>query len=60
LTAIGKPESDLESSLIKQSLEFILESQREDGGWAPTGSKKSDPELSSILGLVLKRCEKFV
>jgi squalene cyclase len=60
LTAIGKPESDLESSLIKQSLEFILESQREDGGWAPTGSKKSDPELSSILCLVLKRCEKFV
>ena len=60
LTAIGKPESDLESSLIKQSLQFILESQREDGGWAPTGSKKSDPELSSILGLVLKRCEKFV
>jgi hypothetical protein len=60
LTAIGKPESDLESSLTRQSLEFIIASQREDGGWAPMGSKKSDPELSSILALVLKRCEKYM
>lgn len=56
LPAIGKPQSDVESNLLRNGLEFIIQSQREDGGWAPMGVKKSDPRLSSILVLVLNRC----
>ncbi len=56
LPAVGKPQSDIETKLVGAGLEFIIESQRDDGGWAPMGAKKSDPRLTSILVLVLKRC----
>lgn len=60
LPAVGRPESQLESEVIRKGLEFIIESQQEDGGWAPLGSKKSDPELTSILAYVVKECEEYV
>jgi squalene cyclase len=59
LTAVGKPTSDLEKEVIREGIELIIQSQNEDGGWAPLGSKKSDPELSSVLTLVAKKANKF-
>jgi squalene cyclase len=59
LTAVGKPESDLEASVIRNGLELIVQSQNEDGGWAPLGFKKSDPELSSILSFVFQKLRKL-
>ncbi len=55
VTAIGKPKTAKEKEIIQNSIELIVASQKEDGGWAPIGSKKSDPELSSILLLEFKR-----
>lgn len=59
LTAVGKPSSDLEKEVIHGGVELIVQSQNEDGGWAPLGTKKSDPELSSILAFVAKKLNKF-
>jgi hypothetical protein len=59
LTAVGKPKSDLENQVIRGGMELIIRSQNEDGGWAPLGSKKSDPELSSILVFVAKKLNKY-
>ncbi|TFH01794.1 MAG: hypothetical protein E4H14_18230 [Candidatus Thorarchaeota archaeon] len=54
LTAIGKPQSEKEMTILKNGIELIVTSQKEDGGWVPLGAKKSDPELSSILVLEYK------
>ncbi|MHA2140548.1 MAG: prenyltransferase/squalene oxidase repeat-containing protein [Candidatus Thorarchaeota archaeon] len=59
LTAVCPPENDKEKNVILGGLELILETQNKDGGWALAGSKKSDTELSSILGFVLKKCGKY-
>ncbi|MHA2149578.1 MAG: hypothetical protein ACXAAN_13095 [Candidatus Thorarchaeota archaeon] len=59
LTAVGKPQSDLEKEVIRGGVELIIQSQNEDGGWLPLGSKKSDPELSSILAFVANKLNKF-
>jgi hypothetical protein len=59
LTAVCPPETDKEQNVIMGGIELILESQEKNGGWALTGSKKSDTELSSILGFVLKKCAKY-
>jgi len=58
LTAVCPPETEKEEQVVKNGLELILESQNSDGGWSQLGSKKSDPELSSILGFVLRKCAK--
>lgn len=55
VTAIGKPQTEKEKEIIQNSIELIIATQKEDGGWAPIGSKKSDPELSSTLILVFKK-----
>ena len=55
LTAIGKPLSDKEKKILTDGIALIVNSQNEDGGWVPIGTKKSDPELSSILMLEYKR-----
>jgi hypothetical protein len=55
LLAAGSPETELEKEVIRGGIELIIQSQNEDGGWAPIGSKKSDPELSSILAFVVKK-----
>jgi len=54
LTAIGKPQSEKETQILRNGIELIVNSQKEDGGWAPLGAKKSDTELSSILLLEVK------
>ena len=59
LTAVCPPETDKEVDVINGGLELIISTQNKDGGWPPLGSKKSDSELSSILGFVLKKCEKY-
>ena len=59
LTAVGKPNSELENEVIRGGLELIIQSQNEDGGWAPLGSKKSDPELTSILSFVANKLRKY-
>ncbi len=59
LTAVGKPKSGLEDEVVRDGLELIIQSQNEDGGWAPLGSKKSDPELTSILSFVAKKLRKY-
>jgi hypothetical protein len=60
LLAAGSPKTDLEKDVIRGGIELIIQSQNEDGGWAPIGSKKSDPELSSILAFVVKKESKRV
>jgi hypothetical protein len=60
LLAAGTPNTDLEKEVIKDGIELIIQSQNEDGGWSPLGSKKSDPELSSILAFVVKKLSKIV
>ncbi|TFF96169.1 hypothetical protein EU546_01915 [Candidatus Thorarchaeota archaeon] len=60
LPAMGKPESKIESELIREGVQFIVDSQQQDGGWSPLGTKKSDPELSSKMAHVVKRCEEYV
>jgi len=49
LTAIGTPLTEKEKEILTNGIELIVKSQNDDGGWIPTGTKKSDPELSSIL-----------
>lgn len=59
LTAVGKPESPQERDVILRGLNLIMVSQNHDGGWAPMGTKKSDPELSSILAYVARICAEY-
>ncbi len=60
VTAIGKPQTEKEKEIIRNGIELIVSSQQEDGGWAPLGSKKSDPELSSVLLLEFKRAHNLL
>jgi hypothetical protein len=55
LTAFGTPKDEKEKEILKKGIELIVKSQNEDGGWVPIGTKKSDPELSSILMVEYKR-----
>ena len=55
LTAIGAPTNEKEKKILTSGIELIINNQSEDGGWFPIGTKKSDPELSSILILEYKR-----
>jgi len=59
LMAVGSPKSELEKEVVRGGIELIIQSQNEDGGWAPIGSKKSDPELSSILSFVARKLNKY-
>ncbi|MFX1602977.1 MAG: prenyltransferase/squalene oxidase repeat-containing protein [Promethearchaeota archaeon] len=59
LAAVCPPETEKEREVVRNGLELILGSQNSDGGWSQLGSKKSDPELSSIIGFVLKKCAKY-
>ncbi len=55
LLAIDEPKNKREAEVIRNGIKIIIESQNADGGWSHIGTKKSDPELSSILGFVLKK-----
>ncbi|TXT55115.1 MAG: hypothetical protein BAJATHORv1_40024 [Candidatus Thorarchaeota archaeon] len=55
LLSVGEPKDDLEKRLMGTAVELIKESQNKDGGWSQLGSKKSDPELSSLLAYVVAR-----
>jgi squalene cyclase len=56
LIAVGKPNSEKELAVLNEGLKLISSTQNKDGGWSQIGVKKSDPELSSILAFVVKRC----
>jgi squalene cyclase len=56
LAALGTSQKQAEKELMQRGIELIISSQNTDGGWSIIGSKKSDPELSSILGFVVKTC----
>jgi hypothetical protein len=56
LAAIGELNENAEKNLMKKGMDLIVSTQNSDGGWSMIGSKKSDPELSSILGFVVKTC----
>ncbi|MHA1906150.1 MAG: hypothetical protein ACW98Y_02560 [Candidatus Thorarchaeota archaeon] len=58
LGAVGAPVNEKEKGVITNGLNLVKTTQNEDGGWAPIGAKKSDPELSSILAFVYKKCIK--
>lgn len=60
LTAIGKPLTEKEKEILVNGIELIVNSQNEDGGWIPIGTKKSNPELSSILILEYKRALELI
>jgi squalene cyclase len=56
LIAVGSPKNEKERAVLNDGLNLISTTQNEDGGWSQIGVKKSDPELSSILAFVVKRC----
>ena len=56
LIAVGKPNSEKELAVLNEGLKLISSTQNKDGGWSQIGVKRSDPELSSILAFVVKRC----
>lgn len=56
LVSLGKLKEEAEKELVQRGIELIVSTQNSDGGWSMIGSKKSDPELSSILGFVIKTC----
>ncbi len=56
LASVGPPEDELEKNVIERGMELIVASQNKDGGWCQPGTRKSDPELSSILAFILKKC----
>ncbi|TET12237.1 MAG: hypothetical protein E3J86_00725 [Candidatus Thorarchaeota archaeon] len=58
LSVVSSPKTDLEREVIRDGIELIVQTQNKDGGWAPIGIKKSDPELSSILAFVLRKLSK--
>ena len=60
LTAIGKPLTEKEKEILINGIELIVKTQNEDGGWIPIGTKKSDPELSSILMLEYKKANELL
>jgi squalene cyclase len=55
LTSAGIPTTDQERNVIRGGIELIVQTQNTDGGWSPIGTKKSNPELSSILAFVVKK-----
>ncbi|MHA1933956.1 MAG: hypothetical protein ACW97A_01625 [Candidatus Thorarchaeota archaeon] len=59
LTAVGNPKSEKEKEIINKGHELIVSTQSKDGGWTQLGSKKSDPELSSILTFVVNKIIKY-
>jgi len=59
LVAVGKPVNDKEREVISEGLKLVKTTQSTDGGWIPEGAKKSDPELSSILAFVYKKCLEY-
>ncbi len=56
LTAVGPPKNDKEREVLRKGMDLISKTQNEDGGWSLMGSKKSDPELSSLLAYVANKC----
>jgi len=60
LAAVVPPKTDLEREIVVQGIELIVRTQRSDGGWCVVGSKKSNPDLSAQLALVVKRCAETV
>ncbi|MHA1960785.1 MAG: prenyltransferase/squalene oxidase repeat-containing protein [Candidatus Thorarchaeota archaeon] len=59
LTAVGRPVSEKEVEVIRRGVVLVVQTQNEDGGWTHMGTKKSNPELSSILGYVVRFCGKY-
>jgi squalene cyclase len=56
LYAVRDATNGKEREVLDRGINLILNSQNSDGGWAPEGSKKSDPELSSLLAAVVNTC----
>ena len=56
LVAVCIPKSEHEGQIVRKGVELVLSAQSNDGGWCQTGMKKSDPELSSLLVLAVKKC----
>ncbi|MHA1881769.1 MAG: prenyltransferase/squalene oxidase repeat-containing protein [Candidatus Thorarchaeota archaeon] len=56
LGAVNSAKTEKEKEVLEQGLQLITSTQNEDGGWSLMGSKKSDPELSSILAWVVNHC----
>ena len=56
LHSVVPPNTKKEQELVKNGIGLIVSSQNPDGGWRIMGAKKSDPELSSILALVVSKC----
>jgi len=56
LVAVCAPKSELEREVIRKGIELVLTTQNKDGGWSQMGSKKSDPELTSLLAFAIKKC----
>ncbi|TFG07367.1 hypothetical protein EU538_08905 [Candidatus Thorarchaeota archaeon] len=56
LSAIDTVSSDIEQEVVNKGIELVIKSQNKDGGWTDLGTKKSNPELTSLLVFALKTC----
>lgn len=59
LIAIAPPKNKHETQIFKDAIPLLLETQRNDGGWSGIGMKKSDPELSAYLAMVVAICGEY-
>jgi hypothetical protein len=60
LASLDAPDTDAERDVFQRGMALIIETQSSDGGWTDLGSKKSNPELSSLLAHALVRCSALV
>ncbi|NWF96551.1 MAG: terpene cyclase/mutase family protein [Candidatus Thorarchaeota archaeon] len=58
LASVGRPNTKSEEEVIKQGLSLVLGTQNSDGGWSDLGSKKSNPELTSLLVYAVSKCSR--
>lgn len=60
LSSLDAPTADAERDIFVRGLNLIMETQNSDGGWSDLGSKKSNPELSSLLTQAITKCSRFL
>ncbi len=56
LSAVDTVQSEMEQEVVDKGFELVIQSQNKDGGWINPGTKKSHPELTSLLVFALNTC----
>ncbi len=59
LVAIVPPKNEHEKKIFERAIPILLETQHNDGGWCAIGMKKSNPELTAQLAMVIAICGEY-